>query len=228
MSDYSSKNVLAIDSSTKALHLALSFGGDRLVAKSEEVERSHGQVIMKKIGDLFQSAALTPEQLDGIVVTTGPGSFTGLRIGLAAAKGMAVALDIPLVGVSLFELAAFKMRSRERIMVLIPIKRDTLACTICEEGHFSSDGITTVSLEEVADRAGGTEPAVFDRDTADMLVAAGILAPEVIPFEGADLIFLGRQKLSKTGGDDLAELEPLYVQKSQAEIRFDQRQQDES
>lgn len=229
MSDYSSKSVLAIDTSTKDLHLALSFGGDRLVKKSQEVDRSHGQIIMKKISDLFQSAALTTGQLEGIVVTTGPGSFTGLRIGLAAAKGMAVALNIPLVGISLFELAAFKLRSRGRIMMLMPIKRDTLACTFCEGGHLSPDGVMAVALEEVADQTGGAEPAVFDHGTAAMIAAAtGIPIPEVIPFEGADLIFLGRQKLTDTGGDDVADLEPLYVQKSQAEIKFDQRQQNEN
>lgn len=229
MSDYSNRSVLAIDASTKALHLALSFGGDRLVQKSELIEKSHGQLILKKISDLFLSAGLTPEQLEGIVVTTGPGSFTGLRIGLAASKGMAVALNIPLAGISLFELAAFKLRSRERTMVLIPIKRDTLACVFCEAGQFSSDGVKAVALEDVAELAGRTGLAVFDRDTAKLLAATvGGAVPELIPVEGADLIFLGRQRLTETGGDDLAELEPLYVQKSQAEIKFDQRQQDES
>ena len=54
---------------------------------AEEVEKSHGQLIIKKIGELFSSAGFQMESLDGIVVCTGPGSFTGLRIGIATAKG---------------------------------------------------------------------------------------------------------------------------------------------
>jgi len=114
MNDFNPQSVLAIDSSTHILKLALSFGDDRLVQISEEVEKSHGQIIVKKINELFQSAGLNKSMLRAIVVATGPGSFTGLRIGLATAKGIATALNIPVAGVGVFEVAVYKLRDEKR------------------------------------------------------------------------------------------------------------------
>src|SRR5574341_1324197 len=107
--DYSSKNILAIDCATSEMKLGLKFGGDRLVKSAVAAEQSHSAQIIKGIAALMASAKCKVTELDAIVVATGPGSFTGLRIGLACAKGMAVALNIPVVGVSLFEVAGYKL-----------------------------------------------------------------------------------------------------------------------
>ena len=106
MTDSTMQNILAIDTATHNLHLGLQYGGDRLIKSTNPLAKSHGQVIFKKIEELFESADLTPSDLHAIVVSIGPGSFTGLRIGLAAAKGIAVAAELPILGVQLFDLAA--------------------------------------------------------------------------------------------------------------------------
>src|SRR5512147_1747748 len=116
-------NLLAIDTATATLRLALKFGEDRLVKSSERVERSHGQMLMRKIENLCGSASVAPDQIGGIAVAIGPGSFTGLRIGLAAAKGMAVALDIPIVGVSHFDIARFLLTSTEDVCWIGSLRR---------------------------------------------------------------------------------------------------------
>ena len=101
MTEFRDENILAIDCSGKELNLGLRFGHDRTVKLSIEAGRSHGQLIIEKISELLNSAEIKVKQLRALVVSTGPGSFTGLRIALAAAKGMATALNIPAVGVSL-------------------------------------------------------------------------------------------------------------------------------
>jgi len=118
------QNILAIDTATNRLVLAASYGEDRLVKSDTVVEKSHGQVLLKKIEELLESSSMTPADLEGIVVSLGPGSFTGLRIGLAAAKGIAVASSTPLTGISMFELADYSLRDREDLVwVVIPSRK---------------------------------------------------------------------------------------------------------
>jgi tRNA threonylcarbamoyladenosine biosynthesis protein TsaB len=225
MTDYHEKNLLAIDTSTADLNLAVSFGGDRLVKSSEQMEQSHGRFIIKKIGELLQSAGLSQRDLEAIVVSRGPGSFTGLRIGMAAAKGMAVALEIPVVGVSLFEVAFYRLQQRhEKVAVIIPLTKDQFYVAVSGNKDFDPDDVELVSKEDIQRNyrdyqlAGiGCDPAILFHDL-DNVTPAGR-----INYDAADLIYLGAEMLTRGCFSELAELEPLYLQKSQAEIRFEQR-----
>ncbi len=224
MIDFGEKNILGIDSSTNRLNLGLRFGGDRLVKSSEEVEQSHGQIIVKKIGELFQSAGLAKEELDAIVVATGPGSFTGLRIGIAAAKGIAIAMDIPMAGVNLFEIAAYRLRDRaERITVAIPLKKDEFFVTSVSSGKYDHDGIAAVKARDLAQHAGRDPFAVYGVGISPEWKMAGQDLSSEISYDSSELIYLGSEKLTRGEADDPVLLEPLYLQKSQAEINFELR-----
>lgn len=225
MKSWDESNILAIDSSSRSLRLGVSFGGDRLVESNEVVEQSHGQLIMKKIAELLESAAVRREDLDGICVCVGPGSFTGLRIGLAAAKGMAVALDIPVAGVSLFELAAYKLRDVDRpVSVLVPLKKDEFFVSEVAGGELATGEIKVVAVEALGDSLSGKAVAVYHLDLAETVDGprSDNLSSK-IQYSAGDLIYLGRSKFESGQVGDLSSLEPLYVQKSQAEIRFEQR-----
>lgn len=226
MTSASRENILAIDTCTRRLKLALSFGGDRMVKSQEEVEKSHGQFIIKKIDELFQSAGLKTEELEALVVCTGPGSFTGLRIGLAAAKGIAVVLEIPIVGVNLFEVAAHKFRNTGgKVHIVIPLNRDECFMAAVENGSFNEHNISIVAYNNLV-------PAVGNDWVAGIGVNPGQQFPQLsnvdvsnqLDYDGVDLLYLGRQKLSAGLVDDSAQLEPMYIQKSQAELKFEQRQ----
>ncbi|MEW6051244.1 MAG: tRNA (adenosine(37)-N6)-threonylcarbamoyltransferase complex dimerization subunit type 1 TsaB [Candidatus Zixiibacteriota bacterium] len=218
-------NLLAIDSSTRALKLAVSFGADRLVKSEELMERSHGQVLTKKIGELLASAGLTTRNLHGIVVSIGPGSFTGLRIGLAAAKGMAVALHLPVVGISTFEVAAYRLSEmREPIRVLIPLKKDELFMGTVVNGACDLNQIRILTHEQVIQESGELHHVAIGFDLQHSLPR--LRSPDgqsELSFDAAYLLQLGRLRLEQGRPDDLTTLEPLYLQKSQAEIRFEQR-----
>jgi tRNA threonylcarbamoyladenosine biosynthesis protein TsaB len=98
-------NILAIDSTTNFLSLAISKENNtnNFIA---DVKNSHSEQIIKEINNLLVSSELNKIDLSLIVYNKGPGSFTGLRIGLSVAIGIATGLNIPLVGVSSFELYA--------------------------------------------------------------------------------------------------------------------------
>lgn len=218
-------HLLALDCSTKMLRLAVSFGPDRLVRSDELMERSHGQVLTRKIAHLFESSHLRAADLQGLVVSTGPGSFTGLRIALAAAKGMAVALNIPLVGISLFEVAAYRLaESSDPVRVLIPLKKDELFVGTVFGGLCDHSRIVVRTHHALTADPGPEPYTAIGFDLPALLPSLPVLPgqPE-LSFDAADLIHLGRARLDDGQRDDLAALEPLYLQKSQAEIRFDQR-----
>ena len=94
--------VLAIDTALAACSAAVldtEYGGI-IASESRPMVRGHAEALMPLIADLMRRAELAFADIDRIVVTTGPGSFTGLRVGIAAARGIALAADKPAFGVS--------------------------------------------------------------------------------------------------------------------------------
>lgn len=89
--------LLLIDTSGQKLGLALTGGGPTIV-HDEPVTRGHAEILFDRIAALLGRAGHAYDALDGIAVTVGPGSFTGLRIGIAAARGLGLALDLPVIG----------------------------------------------------------------------------------------------------------------------------------
>ena len=89
-------NFLAIDSATSILSIALASGEERWSFEADAGLR-HSEFIMDGIDMLVKKAGIKPDNLDGIFCMGGPGSFTGLRIGFSAAKGLALSLNIPFV-----------------------------------------------------------------------------------------------------------------------------------
>jgi tRNA threonylcarbamoyl adenosine modification protein YeaZ len=99
--------VLAIDTALEACAAAVldTERAQRIVHESRAMTRGHAEALMPLIARVLDRAGFTAEQLDRIAVTTGPGSFTGLRVGIAAARGLALATGKPAVGLT--TLAAF-------------------------------------------------------------------------------------------------------------------------
>jgi tRNA threonylcarbamoyl adenosine modification protein YeaZ len=215
-------SLLAIDSSSSCLRLAVRFGEDRLVKSAEEVERAHGQMIMRKLSNLLDSGGIEPGGLRGIVVCVGPGSFTGLRVGIAVAKGMAVALEIPIVGVSLFDVAAYRLGvSPEPVTALVLQRKGEYLAAKIENGRCDLDKVTTVSSSHITATAHLNRYITIGPVEASLTDSAGA-AITTIDYDASDLLYLGEPRLD-TGGDNIDTLEPLYFGKSQAEIKFDQR-----
>lgn len=90
--------LLAIDTALEACAVGV-IDGTRMVLKSEVIGRGHAERLMGMIADAMAEAGLAYSDLDRIAVTVGPGSFTGLRIGIAAARGLALATGAPAVGI---------------------------------------------------------------------------------------------------------------------------------
>lgn len=95
--------LLAIDTALSACSAAVLVddgGQGRLISRSEELGRGHAERLMDMIAEVMAEAGVAFTDLDRIAVTTGPGSFTGLRVGLSVARGLALVLEIPVIGVT--------------------------------------------------------------------------------------------------------------------------------
>lgn len=100
--------VLAIDTALDACAVALAEGAVVRIAKSEAMQRGQAERLAPMVREVMQEAGVAFSALDRIAVTTGPGSFTGVRVGLSFARALALALDKPCLGVSTLEALALQ------------------------------------------------------------------------------------------------------------------------
>ncbi len=108
--------ILAFETSAKAVSVAL-LDGDRLLAESyQNTGLTHSQTLMVMAEDLLKQCGLQPADIQAVAVANGPGSFTGVRIGAAAAKGFAWGAELPLVGVSTLEAMAEHLAAYDGIV----------------------------------------------------------------------------------------------------------------
>lgn len=108
--------LLSFDTATPHLAVVLSEGDEPLAWREDpSPELSHAERLNVFIAQVLDEAALALEQVDAMAVGTGPGSFTGLRIGLSAAKGLCFALDKPLIGMSTLEILLAQVHAADHV-----------------------------------------------------------------------------------------------------------------
>ncbi len=119
--------ILAIDTACNLARVALTDDGHLCKEITVDDKRRHSVKLLPAIETLLQECGVTPKDLDLIAVTKGPGSFTGLRIGVVTAKTMAYALHIPLVGVNTLDAIAASFAGEEGIVCPLIDARNTRA-----------------------------------------------------------------------------------------------------
>ncbi|MBN1835098.1 MAG: tRNA (adenosine(37)-N6)-threonylcarbamoyltransferase complex dimerization subunit type 1 TsaB [Spirochaetales bacterium] len=222
-------NALAIDTATEALGLCLESGGQRRTLVREAGLR-HSEALLPAIGGLLEDAGIPPEELELVVCCLGPGSFTGIRIGLATAKGLSFGRSIPLIGVANLDALAFRFREYEGVVVpvLAALRRHYYAA-LYEQGRRTSEYLA-MTLEELADRVDGLPKLLLTGHAAAGLHQALRGAPRTgggarellldcgfASTDPAGLLELGKLELAR-GGPPTEEPQPLYLRKSDAEI----------
>ncbi|MXN66805.1 tRNA (adenosine(37)-N6)-threonylcarbamoyltransferase complex dimerization subunit type 1 TsaB [Stappia sp. GBMRC 2046] len=129
--------LLAIDTALSACSAAVLVDEDgerRFFSQSEELGRGHAERLMEMIAEVMAEAGVAFTDLDRIAVTTGPGSFTGLRVGLSVARGLALVLEIPVIGVTTLAAVAQGVRRELQeqgltpspVLVILDARRDEI------------------------------------------------------------------------------------------------------
>jgi tRNA threonylcarbamoyl adenosine modification protein YeaZ len=197
--------ILAIDTATSRVIVAAgSLDGSPLAVTTWEAGRTHGEHLLPAIGRLTGEANLRRSRIRAVVVGTGPGAFTGLRVGLATAKAIAHELRVPIAGVSTAAALLEASGTGASGVLLLPAGPNDR--TVVRAG-------SPATL-----LPGGREP---DLEPGDVLVAVDLAgrAPPDAAARGeaahagfaAALLRLGAVRLADGRGDDLARLVPDYV-----------------
>jgi len=135
--------ILNIETSGNACSVALSGNNELISLKENQTGKTHASLLSPFIDDVLREGGITPQALSAIAVSKGPGSYTGLRIGVSTAKGLAYALNIPVIGINTLESLAYGfLKSYPEYAE----KKDTLLCPMIDARRmevytslFSSD-----------------------------------------------------------------------------------------
>lgn len=144
-SDPGSMNVLAFETSTEACSVALHAGG-RTLERFEVAPRRHAELALPWAEQLLAEAGLARAQLDAIAVGRGPGAFTGVRLGIGLAQGIALALDVPLLPVSTLQVLALRAPAdAPRVLATIDARMGEVYAAAYER----RDGVLVAASDEV-------------------------------------------------------------------------------
>ena len=218
--------ILAFESSAKAASVALCRDG-RLLAQSTQISGlTHSRTLLPMAEDLLKNTGLSVQDLDLLAVAQGPGSFTGIRIGVSTVKGLAWAAEKPCVGVSTLEAMAWHgLAAGGYVCPVMDARRDQVYNALFEirEGRpFRLCADRPLALSELASELRALPSPVFLLGDGAALTAA-YLDAEGIPFRMAPDNLLWQDAwgvaMAAEGKESVpgSELLPVYLRLSQAE-----------
>lgn len=220
-------NLLAVDTATTSCSVAL-FSGDRLLAEVVYAAgKTHSHHLMSMIHRILEECRCKPEDIGGIAVTRGPGTFTGLRIGISTIKGLAAATGVPVVGISSLAALAFPFALHDcPVVAMIDARRGEI---YYNQYHGATQPATRVLV-------GAPEMAAVALPENAILVGSGALlyrgvfenhCPHVRFADAAQHVIraasVGRLALlrfKRQDADPIDALIPEYVRKSDAQIQI--------
>lgn len=223
--------LLAIDTSTRQAGVALYDRRRGLLAEQTWFTANrHTEELMPAIGGLFALAGATPGDLAAVAVAIGPGSFTGLRVGLAAAKGLALAQGISIVGIPTLDVTAFPHQSQPiPVIALAQAGRGRVYWAPYAHGPAGwgpQEAYALSTLPEVANAV--TRPIAFagelsEDDLATLQRFAGrqrvvALSPALSLRRPGCLAEMALARLDLGQSDDPASLSPIYLQNADGTV----------
>lgn len=223
--------ILSLDTATEILGLALLQEGRVVSRLTLAVGRRHSECLPGVPDRFLAEAGSAVSDLTGLAVSLGPGSFTGLRVGLSLAKGLAEALSLPLVGIPTLQALAWPYAlSRLPVCGMLDARKKEVFCAL-----FGPNGGTWGRL--TPDRALSPEALAEEIREATLLLGSGarvyqekfqallgaravFISPNPEAPDPGDIAYLGWRRLQQGERDDLESLVPIYLRASDAELKF--------
>ena len=225
--------ILSIDTSTRSCSVALTFGGlsDGNVVASLLLNNSvtHSRRLLSAIDSLLKTTETDWKEIAGIAIGLGPGSFTGLRIGMATAKGLAIAAKLPLLGIASLDGVASSCATGKLVCSVLDARKKEVYAAFYRQGaegkmHRQKD-IVAISPALLAEQI--VEPTLFIGDAvplyrdvwSDKIGENAFFAPAHLNItNAANLGLLADELLKSNTYLNIGEASPLYVRASDAEL----------
>lgn len=219
-------NILALDTATELLSVALRSSEGTFYGELDGPPR-HSERLMELVDQLCALARFDRRALNLVACMAGPGSFTGLRIGFSAAKGIATALQIPLIAVPTLDCMALPQSPWPGIVLpLMDAKKKCYFSALYRGGTKLTEAMD-VELPRLAELLPRNEPILVTGPDAPVAVTAlGKLAPELrLSLDGSyrrghgrELVHLALERFEQRGKGEEDSAGPEYLRKSDAEL----------
>ena len=209
--------ILNIETATKNCSVSIAANGKTLVCKEiSELGYSHAEKLHLFIQDVIQEAAISFSQLSAIAVSQGPGSYTGLRIGVSAAKGLSYALQIPLISVDTLLALAHQVLKKDGLIVpMIDARRMEVYSAIFD---FNKQKIREVQAEIISEESFAviSDKIYFIGDSNEkvqsVLTKSNFVFLDAIQYPSAkEMSSISYQKYLEKDFVDVAYFEPYYL-----------------
>lgn len=219
-----SAKILAIDTATENCSVALLVNG-RVISRSEVAPRDHTKKVLPMVDEVLKEAGLTLQDLDALAFGRGPGSFTGVRIGIGIAQGLAFGADLPMIGVSTLAAmaqASYRLHGATDVAVAIDARMSEVywaRYTRQENGEWAGvDAECVIPPARLAEEAqaddktwtkAGTGWDAYQEDLGKLplnLTSGDVLYPD-----SQDIVILAEQELKKGNTVPVEESSPVYL-----------------
>ena len=230
--------ILAFETSAKACSVAIWQDGQLLAESYQNTGLTHSQTAMVMAEDLLKTCDLSAKQIDAAAVAAGPGSFTGIRIGVAAAKGFAWGAQIPCCGVSTLEAMAENLGIFEGyVLAAMDARRNQVYTALYQADKGNLTPIIpdcACSLEELGEKLSALQGSIFlvgdgaqltYRTLQEKIPNLVLPAPQHLHQRAAGVAKVAERMLQKGENCDAAALKPNYLRLSQAERERLERQE---
>lgn len=210
--------VLNIETATTNCSVSLSKDGETLILKEDKDSGySHAEKLHVYINELFKEANINPKDIDAVAVSKGPGSYTGLRIGVSAAKGLCFALDKPLLAVSTLEILAHQVKiSQGYIVPMLDARRLEVYAAVFDAKFEQYRGIKAEILSKETYSTLLKENKVYFIGSGVEKTKTLVTHSNAIFIEGQlpsanEMAQLSERKYKKSDIEDVAYFEPFYL-----------------
>lgn len=224
--------VLGIETATAVAAVAVAGTNGILAERMVHNRRTHSVKLLPMIKAALADVGLTPASLDGIAVSSGPGSFTGLRIGMSTAKTLAQVWNLKIVGVPTLEVLAFPLAGHSNLVCpILNARKNELYVAVYDcSGQLPSCfvGPAAVRAEKLLSFLSSFQPPftflgdgvpVYKQLLMDGFGSRAFFAHQAVAFpRGAAVAELGMRRLEEGCGTDPLLLLPEYVRLSEAEL----------
>ena len=216
--------IAAIETATRAASVAVC-NESKFTEITQDSKLTHSETLLPQFKEVLAMSNVTREMIDAVAVSIGPGSFTGLRIGLAAAKSLAYAWNIKIIGVPTLQALAYHFPF-STVMPMIDAQKNRAYVQVFQKLKPLSE-IEILSIDEAMNKAATLGEVVICGDVCHKIKSlpenVNIASVNMRMPRAVNIALCGNDLLAAGKVDNVMNIEPMYIRRSEAEVLWEKR-----